>query len=265
MPRRDTCQCLFLSIEFVLCIVALCVFVHGHASGLRTALWTVGGEQGWNSNPRLRIYFYANHREPPEIPSVWTESLADSLLGIAIISTAFWMTRMVLFQCSIGPPWIGATYDLILSGLWTYGVKAQSSSDLTDTQHLSEQPWYLQQSCADISGDDGVLCGHGRACFSVAVVCMYDGPGSSFHLLANADSLGAINDRIFYFCRAVWSVLRLAYWCGQYDVLDRCVDLIGELSFGSRWERQHEDSRHFFDNPRDAAEGIGHDRDFCGC
>ena len=199
MPRRDACQSLLLSTEFVLCLVALCVFAHGHTSGLRTALWTVGGEQGWNSNPRLRIYFYANHREPPEIPSVWTErlvgimilkrrrnpnapdltslfcSLADSLIGIAIINTALWMARMALFRCGIvGLPWIGAVYDLILSGLWTYAVKAQSSSDLTDTQHLSVQPWYLEHSCAEISGDDGALCGHGKACFTVAVVCMYD-------------------------------------------------------------------------------------------
>ena len=63
----------FLFIELVLVAVCLGVFAHAHSTELRTALWAVGGEHGWNSNPRLRIYFYANYQQPPDIPFLWTE------------------------------------------------------------------------------------------------------------------------------------------------------------------------------------------------
>lgn len=62
-----------LLLELTIVAVALGVFVHGRRCELRTELWSIGGEQGWNSNLKLRIYFYANHREPPEIPLLWTE------------------------------------------------------------------------------------------------------------------------------------------------------------------------------------------------
>ncbi|KXX81984.1 hypothetical protein MMYC01_201520 [Madurella mycetomatis] len=73
MPRLNILHFLVLSIELVVVATALGVFVHGYTNSLRTALWTIGGERGWNSNPRLRIYFYTNHREPPEVPYLWTE------------------------------------------------------------------------------------------------------------------------------------------------------------------------------------------------
>ena len=99
-------------------------------------------------------------------------SLADSLFGIAILNASIWTTRLVLFYANISPLWIGAVYDLMLSGLWMYGIKAQSSSDLTDREHLSPQPWYLERSCAELSGQDGVECGRGKTSFAVALVCM---------------------------------------------------------------------------------------------
>ncbi|KAK1759041.1 hypothetical protein QBC47DRAFT_457397 [Echria macrotheca] len=151
MLRREPCYILLLTIELALVITAICVFAHGRSSNLRTALWQTGGDQGWNSNPRLRIYFYANHREPPDIPFLWREDFADSLLGIAIFNASVWLVRVVVFQTSIGPPWTGVIYDVMLSGLWTYGVNTQLSSDLTDTQHLSVRPWYLERGCGELS------------------------------------------------------------------------------------------------------------------
>lgn len=73
MPRLGFLRFLVLSIELVVVVIALSVFAYGYTNNLRTALWTTGGEQGWNSNPRLRIYFFANHREPPAVPFIWTE------------------------------------------------------------------------------------------------------------------------------------------------------------------------------------------------
>ncbi|KAK0656912.1 hypothetical protein B0T16DRAFT_452419 [Cercophora newfieldiana] len=188
MLRRETCQVFLLFIELVLVTAAVCILAHGRAPGLPTTLWTAGGgEPGWNSNPWHRIYFYANHKQPPDVPNAWTENLGDSLLGISILNAAIWATKVAMFRSSIDPPWVGAVYDLLLSGLWMYGVNAQSSRDLTNTQHLNPQPCY--PSCAEASGRDDVLplCGQGKASFTVAVVAL-----------------------IFYFVRSIWSVLRLA-------------------------------------------------------
>lgn len=101
-----------------------------------------------------------------------------------------------------------------------HAVGAQSSSDLTDRQHLSPRPWYLERSCSGLRGQDGVVCIRGKAEFAVAVACM-----------------------LFYFVRSIGSVLRLAYWCGEYGVLDMCADRIGKYWAGSR--RENYPSRHF--------------------
>jgi len=37
------------------------------------SLWEEGGAQKFNSDPRLRIYFYSNHQEPHPIPYIWSQ------------------------------------------------------------------------------------------------------------------------------------------------------------------------------------------------
>ncbi len=73
MGRPQSIQFFSLCAEFIISITALALFLANYAQDQRTRLWEVGGEKGWNSDPRLRIYFYANHREPPEIPLVWSQ------------------------------------------------------------------------------------------------------------------------------------------------------------------------------------------------
>ncbi|KAK5653250.1 hypothetical protein OQA88_9149 [Cercophora sp. LCS_1] len=205
MTRREPVHLLLLLIELILVAAALGIAAHGHTSELRTALWTTGGERGWNSDPRARIYFYANHREPPEIPFLWTERLANSLLGVAIVNVVVWVVRVALPHGDVSMRLLGAFYDVLLAGLWTFAVNAQSASDLTDARHLSPLPWYLDKSCAELAGYDRSVCRRGRASFAMAVVCMG-----------------------FYLARSVLSVLRLAYWCGEYRLIDRCAGWLSE-------------------------------------
>lgn len=73
MERLQWWHLLALVVEFVIANVSLAILWIAHANDLRNTLWRIGGEMGWNSNPRLRIYFYANHRQPPEIPVVWAQ------------------------------------------------------------------------------------------------------------------------------------------------------------------------------------------------
>jgi hypothetical protein len=99
-------------------------------------------------------------------------SLAESLLGIAIVNAAVWATRAALACSGVSLPVVGAFYDVLLSGLWTFGVNAQTASDLTDPRHLSPRPWYLERSCAGLYGQDGATCRQGKTSFAVAVICM---------------------------------------------------------------------------------------------
>ena len=64
---------LILSVEVLVCLVTFTLFCSAYPAQYRTRLWEIGGEHGWNSDPSLRIYFYANYQEPPEIPLIWSQ------------------------------------------------------------------------------------------------------------------------------------------------------------------------------------------------
>ena len=38
----------------------------------RTKFWQIGYNEGFNSNPNMILYAYANHRPLPKIPLVWS-------------------------------------------------------------------------------------------------------------------------------------------------------------------------------------------------
>jgi hypothetical protein len=69
---------MFLFVTFVeaaLVGISLFLFSYGYPETVRKSLWEEGGLKLFNSNPRLRIYFYANYLEPPEIPYIWSQKL----------------------------------------------------------------------------------------------------------------------------------------------------------------------------------------------
>jgi hypothetical protein len=61
--------------EFVLITSLVAIFTYAYPNRFRTALWEDGGSKGWNSDPRARVYFYANYKEPPAVPMVWDKRL----------------------------------------------------------------------------------------------------------------------------------------------------------------------------------------------
>lgn len=67
-------QLSLMSLELFITTIAVALSAHAYPDRYRSRLWENGGVEGWNSNPKLRIYFYANHREPPEIPLIWTQA-----------------------------------------------------------------------------------------------------------------------------------------------------------------------------------------------
>jgi hypothetical protein len=62
-----------LLVELTIALMAVILFGLAYPDRFRSRLWENGGEEGWNSNPNTRIYFYANHREPPEVPYLWQQ------------------------------------------------------------------------------------------------------------------------------------------------------------------------------------------------
>ncbi|KAI1102757.1 hypothetical protein F4804DRAFT_312129 [Jackrogersella minutella] len=195
-----------LAIEFVLVIATMSLLCCTYPERFRKTLWEIGGENGWNSNPHLRIYFYANYQQPPEIPLVWAQRLSESNLAISILATAMFSTRIALTYFDVA--WgfsrlFNTANDVLLSGFWMYSVVAQSSSDLTDPDHLSVRPWYLEKSCNILDASGVEVCLLAKACFTLSVLSL-----------------------IFFFARFVVSVLQFAYWCGQFQMFDRGMEML---------------------------------------
>jgi hypothetical protein len=59
-----------ITLDFTLFILFL------FSNRYQDALWEAGGMNGWNSDPKLRIYFYANHKDPPAVPMIWSQRYA---------------------------------------------------------------------------------------------------------------------------------------------------------------------------------------------
>jgi len=73
MPSSTQTPVALILVELLISIAALVLFCLEYPADFRSSLWENGGEEGYNSNPNQRIYFYANHREPPEIPLIWSQ------------------------------------------------------------------------------------------------------------------------------------------------------------------------------------------------
>ncbi|KAI1422447.1 hypothetical protein F5Y12DRAFT_616030 [Xylaria sp. FL1777] len=172
----DPLQIISITIEFVLACTALGLLLTVYPESFRETLWLIGGEAGWNSNPRLRIYFYANYKEPPEIAFIWTHSLDVVNLGTSIISLAVALTRIFFAYFHMTARASNAFYDLLLLALWTYSVSIQLSGDYSDPEHLSHRPWYLEKSCSQITPGYVRFCHLSKAAFALCVLSAYHLP-----------------------------------------------------------------------------------------
>ncbi|KAF4777571.1 hypothetical protein HER10_EVM0003930 [Colletotrichum scovillei] len=145
--HRPDLIAVLLCIEAVVVFAALVLFGVAYPDRFRSRLWRNGGEEGWCSNPRLRIYFYANHEEPPEIPLIWSQRLTTSNMATAVLGATIFFARLTMATLQYEARWTNLAYDAFLSVLWACSAAAQNGPDLSDTHHLSERPWYLTRSC----------------------------------------------------------------------------------------------------------------------
>ncbi|KAK2772615.1 hypothetical protein CKAH01_13911 [Colletotrichum kahawae] len=141
---------LLLLLESMVVLVALALFGIAYPDRFRSRLWRNGGEEGWCSNPRLRIYFYANYEEPPEIPLIWSQRLTTSNAATAVLSLAVLFARITIAALRYDARWTNTAYDVVLAALWAWSAAAQGGgADLTDSEHLMPRPWYLARGCEE--------------------------------------------------------------------------------------------------------------------
>jgi hypothetical protein len=163
-------QAVLLGTELALCLTAVALFGFAYPDRLRTRLWENGGVEGWNSNPRQRIYFYANHQEPPEIPMIWSERSTESLLAVAVLSLVVCLARAVTFKFRYIPRFANIGYDLLLCSFWILCAAVQNSSDRSDPEHPSKHPWYLTRGCAVAWDANQAICRTAQASFAVSIL-----------------------------------------------------------------------------------------------
>ncbi|KZL65591.1 hypothetical protein CI238_06307 [Colletotrichum incanum] len=183
-----------LCLEAVVVVAALVLFGVAYPDRLRSRLWRNGGEEGWCSNPRLRIYFYANHEEPPEIPLIWSQRLTTSNMATAVLGATIFFARLTIAALQYEARWTNLTYDIFLAVLWACSAAAQNGPDFTDPQHISERPWYLVRSCDEAWAQNRGWCRLAKW-------------GYAWALLAAS----------FYAARIVGSLGWLAYEIGKRD------------------------------------------------
>jgi hypothetical protein len=61
-------------VELLGTVAVLALFGIADPNLYRTKLWQIGFDNGFNSNPKMVLYAYANHRPIPKIPFVWSQT-----------------------------------------------------------------------------------------------------------------------------------------------------------------------------------------------
>ena len=59
--------------EAIFTVAALALFGIAAPNTYRTKLWEDGSLNGFNSNPNIVVFAYANHRPIPKVPMVWRQ------------------------------------------------------------------------------------------------------------------------------------------------------------------------------------------------
>lgn len=65
-----------------------------------------------------------------------------------------------------------------MAGFWLYSATSQMSSDMTDLEHISLRPWYLERSChaalGQMNDNEGTVdaCVKAQAGFALAVASL---------------------------------------------------------------------------------------------
>ncbi|CAI6341381.1 unnamed protein product [Periconia digitata] len=162
-------------LELALAVVLVVLFTCAHKYDYNMVLWTAGGARGWNSDPALRVYDYANYRQPPPIPAIWDQSTPTTNFYIAGFTTLLWVIRLKinlsnsrgLDLCTVLTT--NVLYDMLMIALWTSSISLQRAADFSDHEHLSVTPWYLAHECEEAARDAYTACRMAKASYQLSL------------------------------------------------------------------------------------------------
>ncbi|KAF7949429.1 uncharacterized protein EAE97_002938 [Botrytis byssoidea] len=161
MPwHRLNNQLCYLLIEVHLIVIIISLFLIGYTDATRKALWEEGGQHGFESDPKMRIYFYANYLQPPEIPFIWSRRYTEFNLASGIFTLCLFLTRQLL---ALATSTSMQTNIYLLSCVllfWVMSCISQRSPDYSDPDYSSRVPWYLNHSCSIASTQNRAALGY---------------------------------------------------------------------------------------------------------
>lgn len=113
----------------------------------RTKLWEIGHYYGFNSDPRMILYAYANYEPYPNVPFVWTRTLTDFNVAISVITLFVLLVKLITFIMKFWFPMLAAGINLAMVTLYTVSVYGQMGPDHADPRYHSNVAWYIAKSC----------------------------------------------------------------------------------------------------------------------
>jgi hypothetical protein len=136
----------------------------------RTVFWKVGAKLGYNSDPVILLYAYANHRPLPTIPFVWSQTLTNFNVAISIVSLFVLLGKLIMVIMKVYFPILALVLGLCQTALYAVSVYGQMGPDYLDPDHPSRIAWYIKQSCSVVDGLKlGKHCAMAKGTFAVTV------------------------------------------------------------------------------------------------
>lgn len=176
-------------VEFLLIVAVLTLFGIADPNTYRTKLWQNGADKGFNSDPSIVLYSYANYR-PINTPVVWSQlyvllhaciayqvvqaaykylnstttfNVVASVLGMFIL-----LVKVVLFVMHLFLPLLSLLVHCLMLALFAVSLRNQSAPDMSDPDNPSPGlPWYMSKGCSYATPSNKGYCMQARASFGV--------------------------------------------------------------------------------------------------
>jgi hypothetical protein len=157
--------------EFPFTVANLALFGIASPNLYRAILWNEGGRRGFNSEPSVIVYAYANYK-PVDVPLVWSSFNTQYHLVIGVVCMFFFLVKTTMWLLHVFLPIFSLLLHIPLLIIWAYGIYIQTSPDTIDPEHTNKgAPWYITKSC-DIVDDKQVrgYCMQAKSAFAVSVI-----------------------------------------------------------------------------------------------
>ncbi|KAL5606048.1 hypothetical protein BROUX41_006178 [Berkeleyomyces rouxiae] len=129
----------------------LIIFGISQPNWYRTQFWRIGFENGWNSNPNMILYAYANYESRPSIPFVWSQTLTNFNVAISLITLFTLLTKLIGYIMHVWYPLIGLLVNIVMVTLYTVSTYGQIGPDHADDRYRANVVWYISKPCSAVS------------------------------------------------------------------------------------------------------------------